>query len=101
MPERTICQKKKNANQIALYIYIAKTYNDEEIENFYTSSVICRTTCQDKIDEINEILQYLASTRNFHFIDYNSNIKPNHLSGNVHLIEEEVLLSLLIIIYTN
>ena len=85
-----LSKKRQTAKQIATEIIeIVKTCQDEGVGKVYVSSIICRSIYQDKINEINHILQFQASTNNFQFID-NTDIKLNHLDGNVHLNEEGI-----------
>ena len=66
-------------------INIAKTCKDGGVKRIYISSITCRPSHQEKIDKINELLQYYAGIYRYEYID-NASIKEVHLKRDgVHL----------------
>ena len=67
------------------FIDIAKTCRQVGVKKIFISSLICRPSYQDKVDEINKLLKHHENTYDYSFID-NSNIHEGNLwKDDVHL----------------
>ena len=73
-------------------IEIVKTCHNAGINDVYVSSIICRPTHQEKVNDVNRLLQSYASIHGFKFIE-NTNINEHHLRRDqVHLNKKGVCL---------
>ena len=69
---------------------LVETCRNKGVERIFVSSITCRPSFQEKVKELNELLQYNAGIYNYEFID-NSCIGEKHLKNDgVHLNSEGI-----------
>ena len=85
-----LTKTNQTPREIAWEMEMVKTCKQNKVKNIYVSSLTCRPLYQQKINQINELLQQYSAMYGYQFID-NSNIKEEHLKLDlVHLNKEGI-----------